>query len=101
MRLRWVRGRDSFLTETGARAREWLGLDDAGNAVARVIHLDGPMTTARGRFHAVALDDEARLIRLLPRPPADGDWLVLIGGRVVGRAADPLAAVRHAEAALQ
>lgn len=82
MRLRWVRGRDSFLTET-------------------VVHLAGPLATDHGVFHAVALDDEARLIRLLPLPPAEGDWLALVGGRVVGRAAAPLAAVRRAEAALQ
>lgn len=100
MRLRWVRGRDSIVTEAGSHAREWLGLDDAGNPIARVIHLDGPMETERGTFRAVALDRDAKLIRLLPLPPADGDWLAVIGGRVVGRAAAPLTAVRRAEAAL-
>lgn len=100
MRLRWVRGRDS-ITRTGGRAREWLGLDDAGTPIARVIHLDGPMATERGTYRAVALDPDAKLIRLLPRPPADGDWLAIIGSRVVGRAAAPLTAARHAEAALR
>ncbi|MDD2876705.1 MAG: hypothetical protein PHT60_07825 [Acidiphilium sp.] len=100
MRLRWVRGRDSIMTTAGTRAREWLGLDDAGNPIARVIHLAGPMETERGMLRAVALDREQKLIQLLPLPPADGDWLAVIGGRVVGRAAAPLAAVRRAEAAL-
>ena len=50
----------------------------------------------RGTFRAIALDRDAKLIRLLPLPPADGDWLAVIGGRVVGRAAAPLAAVRRA-----
>ncbi len=85
---------------TGPRASEWLGLDDAGNPIARVIHLDGPMHTERGVFRAVALDAEQKLIRLLPLPPNDGDWLAVIGGRVVGRAAAPLAAVRRVESAL-
>ncbi|SIQ70974.1 MULTISPECIES: hypothetical protein [Acidiphilium] len=58
------------------------------------------METERGTFRAIALDRDAKLIRLLPLPPADGDWLAVIGGRVVGRAAAPLAAVRRAEAAL-
>jgi hypothetical protein len=100
MRLRWARGRGTIETMTGPRASEWLGLDDAGNPIARVIHLDGPMHTERGVFRAVALDVEQKLIRLLPFPPNDGDWLAVIGGRVVGRAAAPLAAVRRVEAAL-
>ncbi|HEX7389474.1 MAG TPA: hypothetical protein VF286_05145 [Acidiphilium sp.] len=100
MRLRWARGRGTIDTKAGPRASEWLGLDDAGNPIARVIHLDGPMQTDHGVYRAIALDRDARLIRLLPLPPADGDWLAVIGGRVVGRAAAPLAAVRRAEAAL-
>ena len=100
MRLRWARGRGTTETKTGPRASEWLGLDDAGTPIARVIHLEGPVQTENGVFRAIALDREAKLIRLLPLPPADGDWLAVIGGRVVGRAAAPLAAVRRAEAAL-
>ncbi len=100
MRLRWARGRETIETMTGPRAREWLGLDDAGNPIARVIHLEGPIYTKRGVFRAVALDTEQKLIRLLPCPLEDGDWLAVIGGRVVGRATAPLAAVRRVEAAL-
>ncbi len=41
-RLHWTRGRE----ETGAglaRAIEWVGLDDAGKAIARVVRLQGPL----------------------------------------------------------
>ena len=100
MRLRWARGFGTIETKTGPRASEWLGLDDNGNPVARVVHMDGPLHTAKGVFQAVPLDREHKLIRLLPFPPEGGDWLAVIGGRVVGRAAAPLAAARRAEAAL-
>lgn len=97
MRLRWARSREANPSQP---AREWLGCDDAGNPIARVIHLDGPISTNQGVVRAVPLDREAKLVRLLPRPQAGGDWLAVIGGRVVGRAGAPLAAVRRAEAAL-
>lgn len=100
MRLHWARGRDFVETQVGMRAREWLGLDESGTPVARVIHLEGPRPTERGLTNAVALDEEAKLVRLLPSPAQGGDWLALVGGRVVGRAAAPLAAARRAEAAL-
>lgn len=100
MRLHWARGLDFVETQVGMRAREWLGLDESGTPVARVIHLEGPRVTERGLAKAVALDDDARLVRLLPAPPEGGDWLAVVGGRVVGRAAAPLAAARRAEAAL-
>lgn len=100
MRLHWARGRDFVETQLGARAQEWLGLDDSGVPVARVIHLQGPRLTERGLATAVALDPDAKLVRLLPPPQEGGDWLALVGGRVVGRAAAPLAAARRAEAAL-
>jgi len=49
----------------------------------------------------VALDSDGRVIELRLGPPEVGaDWLACIGGRVVGRAALPLQAVRTAEAAL-
>jgi hypothetical protein len=100
MRLRWARSRETTMTRVGRQAREWFGCDDAGNAVARVIHLEGPIITGHGLVRAIPLDREQKLIRLLPRPQAGGDWLAVIGGRVVGRAGVPLEAVRWAEAAL-
>ncbi len=102
MRLRWERGRKELIERAGAspRAEEWLGLDDAGNAVARVVHLPGPLRREGTLCRAVPLDEEAKLVRLLPPPPEGATWLALIDGRVVGRAAMPLEAVRSAEAAL-
>ena len=100
MRLRWARSRETMATGAGHQAREWLGCDDAGNPIARVVHLEGPITTGQGVVQAIPLDREEKLIRLLPRPQAGGDWLAVIGGRVVGRAGVPLEAVRWAEAAL-
>ncbi len=98
-RLHWMRGR----TETGpgrSRTLEWIGLDDAGEAIARVIRLPGPVWANWRSYRAVALDKEAKVIELRPSPPEDGDWLAYIGARVVGRAPLPLQAVRTAEAAL-
>jgi hypothetical protein len=41
------------------------------------------------------------VIELRPTSPPDGaDWLACVGGKVVGRAALPLQAVRTVEAAL-
>ncbi len=98
-RLHWTRGR----TEDGAglpRAREWIGLDDAGEAIARVVRLRGPIRFNWREYHAVALDDQAKIVELRPAPPDGADWLACVGGQVVGRAALPLQAVRTAEAAL-
>ncbi|HUZ62848.1 MAG TPA: hypothetical protein VMU82_03950 [Acetobacteraceae bacterium] len=64
------------------------------------MRLTGPIRTGAGLCRAIPLDDEAKLIRLLPPTPNGAEWLALIGGRVVGRAAMPLQAVRSAEAAL-
>lgn len=102
MRLRWVRGRTEGdgPDDDPDRAREWVGCDDAGEAIARVVRVSGPLWTGWRLCHAVARDAEARVVEL--RPPVDQDrrWLVVVGGRVVGRAALPLQAVRNAEAAL-
>ena len=101
MRLRWVRGR---VEEVGPgdrdRAREWLGCDDAGEAIARVVRVSGPLWTGWRLRRAVALDDDARVVELRPSVDADRRWLVVVGDRVVGRAALPLQAVRTAEAAI-
>ncbi len=79
---------------------EWIGLDDAGDAIARVVRLLGPVSEGWRVYPAVALDDEARLIELRPKPPEGEDWLACVGGQVVGRAAFAMTAVRTAEAAL-
>lgn len=98
-RLRWQRGREADAAQD--RAREWIGCDDAGEAIARVVLLQGPLWTGWRLYRAVALDADARVVRLLPSPPPEGEaWLAVIGTQVVGRAALPLAAVRQAEAAL-
>jgi len=98
-RLHWTRGR----IEKGAgfaRAIEWVGLDDAGKAIARVVRMPGPLWRNWRQYRAVALDDEAKVVELRPTPPDGADWLACVGGQVVGRAALPLQAVRTVEAAL-
>ena len=102
-RLHWTRGRAD---EGGGESRtlEWIGLDDAGAPIARVVRLRGPVlgdVLGDWRRHAaVPLDEEARIVELRPPVPAGAAWLAYIGGKVVGRAALPLQAVRTAEAAL-
>ena len=98
-RLHWMRGR----TEDGAgrpRAREWIGLDDAGETIARVVRLRGPIRFTWREYRAVALDEQAKVVELRPDIPRGAAWLACVGGQVVGRAALPLQAVRRAEAAL-
>ncbi|MGH7080153.1 MAG: hypothetical protein ACREFU_18905 [Acetobacteraceae bacterium] len=98
-RLHWMRGR----TEAGggeARTVEWVGWDEKGRAVARVVRLKGPLFEGWRLYRAVALDPDGRVVELRPAPPEGAGWLACIGGRVVGRAALPLQAVRTAEAAL-
>ena len=98
-RLRWMRGR--VVDGAGdSRAAEWIGCDDAGETIARVIRLQGPLWSGWRLYRAMALDEDGRVIRLLPSAPDGVDWLACIGGRVVGRASVPLQAVRAAEAAL-
>ena len=83
------------------RTLEWIGRDDAGEAIARVVRILGPVWAGWRTYRAVALDDEAKVIELRPKTPPDGaGWLACVGGQVVGRGAVPLAAVRAAEAAL-
>jgi len=82
-RLHWTRGR---VSETGTQ--EWVGCNDAGEPIARVVRILGS-----------AAPDPA-VVRLRPVPPRGADWLICIGGQVVGRAALALQAVRGAEAAL-
>jgi hypothetical protein len=83
------------------RTLEWIGRNDAGEAIARVVRILGPVWSGWRSYRAVALDDEAKVIELRPGGPPDGaGWLACVGGQVVGRASVPLQAVRAAEAAL-
>ncbi|MFC4165782.1 hypothetical protein [Teichococcus aestuarii] len=103
MRLRWQRGRIEDPGPGAAdphRALEWVGCDDAGDPIARVVRVRGPVMFRWHWRHAVALDDEARVVELRPDMPEDR-WLVVVRERVVGRASLPLAAVRRAEAMLR
>ena len=98
-RLRWMRGR----REEGVgvpRTLEWIGCDDAGEAIARVVRIQGPYHEGWRLYRAVALDEDGRIVELRPSPPDGAGWLACVGGQVVGRAALPLEAVRRAEAAL-
>ena len=100
-RLRWMRGR----REEGAgvpRTLEWIGLDDAGEAIARVVRVQGPLSLGWRSFRAVARDETASVVELRPGCPPDGaGWLACVGPRVVGRAGQPLQAVRAVEATLE
>lgn len=98
-RLHWMRGR----IEAGpgdCRTLEWIGCDDAGEAIARVVRVLGPLIEGWREYRAVARDEEARVVELRPTPPQGAGWLACVGGKVVGRAALPLQAVRRAEAVL-
>ena len=98
-RLHWTRGRvDEAAGEP--RTLEWIGFDEAGKPIARVVRVQGPLHAGWRLYRAVALDSEARVVQLRPTPPGGEDWLACVGGQVVGRAALPLQAVRRAEAAL-
>ena len=99
-RLHWIRGRVEPGRGDAPRTLEWIGRDEAGAAIARVVRILGPLSAGWRQYRAVALDDDARVIELRPSPPAGAGWLACVGGQVVGRAALPLQAVRTAEAAL-
>lgn len=100
-RLRWTRGRQEKGVGVSSRTLEWIGCDDAGETIARVVRVQGPVCSGWRRFQAVALDEEARVVELRPAEPPDGaGWLACIGGQVVGRATVAMEAVRVAEAAL-
>ncbi|HWX48219.1 MAG TPA: hypothetical protein VNZ61_09215 [Roseomonas sp.] len=102
MRLRWQRGRIEDPGPGAAdahRALEWIGCDDAGDPIARVVRIRGPVLFRWRLRHAVALDDEARVVELRPAVP-ENRWLVVVRDQVVGRVRLPLDGVRHAEAVL-
>ena len=100
-RLHWSRGRtDDAAAGNSGRAIEWIGTDESGAPVARVVRLRGPVRTGWRRLQAVALDPDSRVVELRPDPPRGADWLAVVGQQVVGRAALPLQAVRTVEAAL-
>jgi hypothetical protein len=100
-RLHWSRGRQEDGVGVSSQTLEWVGFDDAGEVIARVVRILGPVSTGWRSFRAVARDAEAKVVELRPTAPPDGsDWLACVGGRVVARAALPLQAVRAAEAAL-
>ena len=98
-RLHWMRGRQ----EEGPgvhRTLEWIGTD-AGEAIARVVRILGPVWSGWRVLPRGGAGRHAKVIELRPGGPPDGaGWLACVGGQVVGRASVPLQAVRAAEAAL-
>ena len=86
--------------EDGAQALEWIGLDDAGAARARVVPVRAPLRAGWRLYRALALDEQGHVVELRPSVPDGAAWLAVVVGQVVGRARVPLAAVRRAEAAL-
>jgi hypothetical protein len=100
-RLQWKRGRQEEGVGVSPRTLEWIGYDSAGEAIARVIRVQGPYSTGWRSFHAVARDETASVIELRPDcPPGGAEWLACVGPRVVGRAELPMQAVRAVEATL-
>ncbi|MXP61798.1 hypothetical protein E0493_00350 [Roseomonas sp. M0104] len=101
MRLRWQRGRigDPEPGAEASRALEWIGCDDAGDPIARVVRVQGPVWFRWRLRHAVALDAGGRVLQLRPAVPASR-WLVVVRERVVGRTKLPMDGVRRAEALL-
>lgn len=97
-RLHWMRGRQEEGAGISPRTLEWIGLNDAGEPIARVIRIQGPVSIGWRSFSAVALDAHAKVVELRPCCPPDGaDWLGCVGGKVVARAALPMQAVRAVE----
>ena len=65
------------------RTLEWIGRDDAGEAIARVVRVLGPVWTGWRSYRAVALDKEAKVIELRPTTPPDGaGWLARVLARI-------------------
>jgi hypothetical protein len=65
-----MRGRQ----EEGAglhRTLEWIGHNDAGEAIARVVRILGPVWSGWRVYRAVARDDDAKVIELRPGGPPD------------------------------
>jgi hypothetical protein len=80
---------------------EWVGYNNAGEPIARVVRVQGPLSTGWRSYWAVARDETASVVELRPSCPPDGaGWLACVGPRVVGRAEQPLQAVRAVEATL-
>ena len=96
--LHWKRGRRE---EGSIRTMEWIGYNNAGEPIARIVRVQGPISAGWRSFRAVARDEAARVVDLRPGAP-DGEprWLACVGSRVVGRADQPLQAVRAVEAAI-
>jgi hypothetical protein len=100
-RLHWKRGRQEDGVGISSRTLEWIGYNNAGEPIARVVRVQGPLSAGWRSFRAVARDEAARVVDLRPGCPPDGaDWLACVGARVVGRAGQPLQAVRAVEATL-
>ena len=100
-RLHWKRGRREEGAGDHPRTLEWVGYNNADEPIARVVRVQGPLSTGWRSFTAVARDETAKVVDLRPGCPPDGaEWLACVGERVVGRAEQPLQAVRTVEATL-
>jgi hypothetical protein len=101
-RLHWKRGRQEDGAGISSRTLEWVGYNNAGEPIARVVRVQEPLSTGWRSFSAVARDETAVVVDLRPGGPPDGaGWLACVGPRVVGRAEQPLQAVRAVEATLE
>ena len=88
-RLHWKRGRQEEGAGVSPRTLEWVGYNNAGEPIARVVRVQGPLSLGMRSFRAVALDDTATVVELRPGCPPDGaDWLACVGPQVVGGRAD-------------
>jgi hypothetical protein len=74
-RLHWMRGRQ----EEGPgvhRTLEWIGRNDAGEAIARVVRILGPVWTGWRSYRAVALDAQERNCRRPGNQTAEPELVV-------------------------
>src|SRR6185437_14505462 len=81
-RLHWKRGRQEEGAGVSPRTLEWVGYNNAGEPIARVVRVQGPLSLGWRSFRAVALDDAASVVELRPSCPPDGaGWLACVGPR--------------------
>src|ERR1700728_4403947 len=100
-RLHWKRGRQEDSVGISPRTLEWVGYNNAGELIAPVVRVQGPLSLGWRSFRAVARDETGSGAAVAPGSPPDGaGWLARVGPRVVGRAGQPLQAVRAVEATL-
>src|SRR5258708_12333906 len=90
-RLHWKGGRQEEGAGISPRTLEWVGYNNAGEPIARVVRVQGPLSTGWRSFRAVARDETASVVELRPGCPPDGaGWLPRVRPPGAAPAAQPL-----------